>query len=457
MRLEALAPLRVAVWGAGREGRAALAALRRRFPDKPLALLCRAAERGDVLTWLDPCSELIAGEISVDALRRYDIVVKSPGISPYHAPVPQAEAAGVRFVSGSAIWFAEHARSHVIGVTGTKGKSTTSALIAHLLRAAGKRVALAGNIGLPLLELLEPAYEPDWWVVELSSFQTRDLGAVPEIAVLLNLFPEHLDWHGSWARYAHDKACLLGQPGHRPRVSVLDVNLPPEFDLVPETGVMRYGGANGFHIGEGGIFRGERELLRWSALGLPGRHNASNLCAALAVVEAVGVPIEDVLPAAGTFKALPHRLQVLGERDGLTFVNDSISTTPYATLAALAFFADRSVSVLVGGHDRGLDWQVFRDAMKVNRVANVITMGANGPRIARMLAGLERPPVIETRDLAEAMVRARELTPPGGVVLLSPGAPSFGEFRDYVARGRRFAELAGFDPNAISSIEGMGL
>src|SRR5262249_42861708 len=128
---------------------------------------------------------------------------------PYKAPIPAAAAAGVRFISGSALWFAEHPAARTICVTGTKGKSTLTALIAHILRQSGKCVALAGNIGLPLLDLLEPAPAPDWWVIELSSFQTRDFGGRPTVAVINNIYQEHLDWHGDQARYEADKAMIL--------------------------------------------------------------------------------------------------------------------------------------------------------------------------------------------------------------------------------------------------------
>ena len=464
MRLAELEGRRVAVWGLGREGLAALRALRRRLPALPLTLLCsedeaaalRESTEADEL--LDG-TNIVATEPDAALLRRFDVVVKSPGISPYRGPVPEAQAAGVRFVSGSALWFAEHPRARTIAVTGTKGKSTTAALIAHLLRAAGQRVALCGNIGLPLLELLDPPVEPDWWVMELSSFQTRDLDAVPEIAILLNLFPEHLDWHGSYERYAADKLRLLGDASRRPRIAIVDEELAGALPELPAGSIRWFGGGEGFHVGESGIFERDREFLRWEAIPLPGRHNARNLCGALTAIKAAGVDPASVRHAVSGFGALPHRLQVLGEREGLTWVNDSIATTPHATLAALAFFGDREVSVLVGGFDRGVAWEDFRLGMSIAPARNVIAMGQNRDRIVAALEGLdpERPRVLRADGLEEAVTRARALTPAGGVVLLSPGAPSFGEFRDYVERGRRFAALAGFDPDAISAIEGMGL
>lgn len=472
MRIPDLADKRVAVWGAGREGRAAILALRRALPALAFDVICSEAERAALeadaaLSDRAPLPRFVTATPSVETLARYDVVVKSPGISPYKPPVPQATAAGARFVSGTALWFGERGNARTIAVTGTKGKSTTTALIAHLLRSAGRRVALCGNIGMPLLELLRPEAEPDWWVMELSSFQTRDMDAVPEIAVVLNVYPEHLDWHGSFERYAQDKLRILGDGVTRPRLAVLGPEVvaggaagPMPFarsigaDAAP---MVTFGVRDGYHVGEDGIHRHDRLLVPWRGLPLPGRHNALNVCAALTVLEQIGVDVDAVLPALATFEALPHRLQPLGVRDGIEYVNDSIATTPHATLAALAFFAHRDVTVLVGGHDRGVPWDVFRSAMETAPVRNVIAMGANAARIAQALEGLDAPRVVRAASLDDAMRRARALTPAGGVVLLSPGAPSFGEFRDYVERGRRFAALAGFDPEAITTIEGLGI
>jgi UDP-N-acetylmuramoylalanine--D-glutamate ligase len=163
---------------------------------------------------------------------------------------------------------------------------------------------------------------------------------------------------------------------------------------------------------------------------------------------------------ASSFRPLPHRLQSLGVREGLEWVNDSISTTPHASLAALAMFRGRPVALLAGGQDRGLDWSGFAAAMREQAPALIITMGANGPRIHGLLAPIAATgtfALATAADLEDAVRQAREALPPGGVVLLSPGAPSFGPYRDYTERGRHFARLAGFDPEAISAIPGLGV
>lgn len=464
--LAQLAEHRVALWGWGREGRAAYRAIRGRWPRLPLTLFCSADEAADAEAAGD--SQLTVKTVADAAgLGAFDIVVKSPGISPYKPEAVAAAAQGTRFVGGTALWFGEHANAdgfvgNAVCVTGTKGKSTTTSLLAHLLRAGGHRTALAGNIGLPLLEVLAPEEAPAYWAIELSSYQTGDVGASgarPQVAVALNLFPEHLDWHGSHERYVTDKLRLLTEG--RPRIAVLNANDPILSALhLPDSDIRWFGDAKGWHLRDDALYRGDRFVMDTLPLPLPGRHNRGNLCAVLTAIEALGLDAASLAPHAVSFRPLPHRLQTVGTRDGLTYVNDSISTTPHASLAALDVFRGRRVAILIGGHDRGLPWEEFADAMRASAPLAIITMGQNGPRIHQLLepiAGERGFALGAASDLADAMRQAREALAGEGVVLLSPGAPSFGPYRDYVARGRHFAELAGFDPESISAIPGLGI
>ena len=452
MRLADLAGARVAIWGYGREGRAALAALRRRFPHQPLTLICSEAEA------LDARVEGVAVDAAppdAATLKQFDVVVKSPGISPYKSPVPEAEAAGVRFTSCAALWFAERPDARTICVTGTKGKSTVTALIAHILRKSGKCVALAGNIGLPLLDLLDPPREPDWWVIELSSFQTRDFAGAPSVAVINNLYEEHLDWHGTRERYVADKLAIGDA------AKTLVVGAQPE--LLARTArhpaLTVFGDKAGWHAREGGVCCGSERVLDVSEIPLAGPHNAQNVCAALAALQAAGLDAKLHARHVATFKALPHRLQSLGVRDGIEYVNDSIATTPYATIEALRSFPGRAVTVIVGGFDRGVDWDCFAEYLAQHPPRAIVATGANGPRIVETLCAIESPGfmLVSAPTLAEALTTAHTLTPANGMILLSPGAPSFDQYHDYTARGREFARLAGFDPAAIAQIEGLGI
>jgi UDP-N-acetylmuramoylalanine--D-glutamate ligase len=434
------------------------------LPALPLTLFCSASEAVDVRALGDALLS-VETEATAARLSAFDVVVKSPGISPYKPEAQAAVAQGTRFVGGTALWFGERAGVDgvvpgTVCVTGTKGKSTTTALLAQLLRAGGHRTALAGNIGLPLLELVRG--EAAYWAIELSSYQTGDVaagGGRPDVAVGLNLFPEHLDWHGSHERYVADKLRLFTEA--RPRIAVLNAADPILSTLdVPGSEVRWFNREDGWHLRGDVLHRGDVRVMETAALPLPGRHNRGNLCAVLAAIEALGLDAAALAPHAAGFEPLPHRLQVLGVRDGLTWVNDSISTTPHASLAALDVYRDRRVALLAGGHDRGVDWSRFAEAMRIRPPAAIVTMGQNGPRIHALLEPVAMDAgfaLSAAADLGDAVVRARVALGAEGVVLLSPGAPSFGAYRDYTERGRHFARLAGFDPEAINAIPGLGI
>nr|WP_283254772.1 UDP-N-acetylmuramoyl-L-alanine--D-glutamate ligase [Luteimonas galliterrae] len=447
------------MWGWGREGRAAYRAIRSRLPQLPLTLFCSADEAADASAAGDGALS-VETDASAGRLSAFDIVVKSPGISPYKPEALIAAHEGTRFVGGTALWFAERPDARTVCVTGTKGKSTTTALLAHLLRAGGHRTALCGNIGLPLLELLED--EAELWAIELSSYQTRDVagsGVRPHVAVVTNIFPEHLDWHGGEQRYVEDKLALLTEG--KPRIAVLNAQDRRLAALsLPDSEARWFGREDGWHLRGDDLFRGEDFVFDTRAVALPGRHNRGNLCAVLAAIEALGFDAASLAPLARDFVPLPHRLQTLGARDGIAYVNDSISTTPHASLAALDVFRGRRVAILLGGHDRGIDWSDFALAIGANTPAVVVTMGQNGPRIHDLLSGVARTAgfrLLHAEDLEQAVAQARAALAGEGVILLSPGAPSFGPYRDYTHRGRHFARLAGFDPDIIASIPGLGI
>ena len=458
MKISGLEGKRVAIWGYGREGRAALAALRWRLPGQPITVFCNEQEAEALRGMGDP-HLVMDTEVDGPKLAAFDVVVKSPGISPYTSPAVDAALHGTRFVGGTALWFAENPYERTICVTGTKGKSTVTALIAHLLRAAGRRTALAGNIGLPLLELLDVEPPPQYWAIELSSNQTRE-AVRPEVAVVLNFFPEHLDWHGTEQRYFEDKLALVTQA--EPRVAVLNAADPrlAAAELPPTLRVTWFNDEDGWHLRDSELFHGRQRILDTRGLPLPGRHNRMNLCAALAAIEALGLDAEALAAHAFSLKPLPNRLQLLGNREGIAYVNDSISTTPHASIAALDCHKGRRIAILVGGYDRGVDWGVFAERMLLDPPRAVITMGQNGPRIHERLKQMginSRFAVAEAGEMDDAIRIGRHLLENNGLILLSPGAPSFPRYKDYAERGRHFAKVAGFDAKSASLIPGLGV
>ncbi len=426
---------RLAIWGAGREGLACLSWLRRRHPQAPLEIWDDSPDAlQQPMLQQDPGLHLrlLAAD---QPLPEADWIIKSPGISRYQPRIQQALARGSRLTTGSNLWRRLQPAARVLGVTGTKGKSTTSALLAHLLRALGQRVILAGNIGQPLLAT--PEARADWWVVEFSSYQLADLDWTPQAALLLNLEQEHLDWHGSLARYRQDKLRIFGPEQLRVH--------PPGLPLPEQTGGrwLAYDTAETVHRRGGYFCLADQALYPLSALPLPGVHNQRNACAALTLLHGLGFDLAGLEPALRGFQGLPHRLQTVCEQAGIRWVNDSIATTPEASLAALEAFSGQPVVLIVGGHDRGLDWSAFQQALLKYRPLQLLALPESGHRLAREMRAQNHPVAISpVRDLAEAVAETRARLAQGGVCLFSPGSPSQGPFRNFEERGAAFSCLA---------------
>ncbi|GAA3349229.1 UDP-N-acetylmuramoyl-L-alanine--D-glutamate ligase [Amorphoplanes nipponensis] len=444
MRLADLRGRSVAVWGTGREGRAAVTAVAAHGPARLIAV----DDSADFLSvpWegeLAALAPLAGGDHAQAALVAADVVVRSPGVPQTHPWMADLRARGITVTGGSALWMAEHA-DRTVGVTGSKGKSTTSSLISHLLAAVGRPNVFGGNIGVPLLDL-PPA---ELYVLELSSYQCSDLTDSPRVAVVTSLFPEHLDAHGGEREYYRDKLNLLA---HGPELIVIN---GADDRLVAETVALKdangfaaipaAGGDSRFRVEDDGqVYCSDEALFPRDALRLRGRHNGRNLCVALAVLDGMGIDVvgeRDTLRAAvASFEGLPHRLAEIEDPSGLTFVDDTLSTSPYSAMHAIDAYEGRPLTVLLGGTDRGLDYAPLREHLRDKEIT-VIGLPDSGPRILAELAGLAGVRAEAAEDLPAAVRLARKLTPPGGVVLLSPAAPSYGRFRNFEHRSEVFAQ-----------------
>jgi UDP-N-acetylmuramoylalanine--D-glutamate ligase len=428
----ALADASVGVWGLGVEGQASVRRLQSMGRNAVLV------DDAPVAPALDGIEVLATGNGGLDALTRCDVVIKSPGISRYRPEAAQLEEAGVAVCGGLGLFMAEADPTRVACITGTKGKSTTTALAVHLLTGLGVRARAGGNIGLPPWDPAGgPA--PDYWIVETSSFQVPDLQNGPAVVAVTSLSPDHLDWHGTVERYYADKLSLCTKSG-----VTLALADGSDEELRAQAGLL------GPHLRWVGGAEVERDT-RWSAaLGLTGPHNARNASLAGAVLEGLGIPgasDEDRLGrAAQGFDGLPSRCRSLGSIGAVEFVDDGLSTNVLPAQAALRAFADRPVALLVGGHDRGLDYAPLGRTIRARTAPTlVVTMPDNGPRIGQAVRDNTNGEV-EVRDAASlgaAVDAAFDWAPAGGVVLLSPAAPSFGRFGDYRERSAAFAEAAG--------------
>lgn len=426
----------VAIWGFGREGQAALAWLRARYPAAAVTIL-----NDTPLAAPPPDAAVITGEGVAQALAggRFEVVIKSPGVSLYRPEIATARAKGVRFTSGVNLWFRDNPGASTIAVTGTKGKSTTSRLIHHMLRAAGRDVALIGNVGVAAL-----GQKPgrDATVLELSSYQIADLHACPTVALVTNLYVDHTPWHGGVERYHADKLRLIANPA---TIAVLNANSER---LVEKAGdranAVWYGREDGFHVRDGRLFWKDVQVDT-ATFPLRGAHNVENLAAACTVCDIVGLKhVRERVDLSG-FAQLRHRQEEFRGRNGRLCVNDSISTVPEATLVALDAYADRKIALFLGGSDRGQDHGALVERLaRAENIACVVLLPDTGARIAgEMKQAAPRFPVFAAASLAEGVEAAYANAPQDAVFLLSPAAPSFGHFRDFEERGDRFITLCG--------------
>ncbi|HEX5597540.1 MAG TPA: UDP-N-acetylmuramoyl-L-alanine--D-glutamate ligase [Micromonosporaceae bacterium] len=437
MRLADLSGRHVAVWGTGREGRAAVTAI---APVGPASLVVvDDADSPLSVPWegaLAQAAPLVTGADGFDRLAAADVVVRSPGVPQTHPWVIELRRRGIPITSGTALWLAEHA-SRTIGVTGSKGKSTTSSLINHLLTAVGRPNIFGGNIGVPLLDLPEA----ELYVLELSSYQCSDLTDSPRIAAVTSLFPDHVDAHGGEREYYRDKLNLLAHGPETIVINAADARLAAEIGDRP---AVRAGVPGSFHVADGMFHRHDVPLFPRAMLTLVGRHNEGNLCVALAVLDALGVDCvaeRDTLAAAvATFAGLPHRLTEIADPSGLTFVDDGLATNPHAAGHAIDAYQGRPLTVIVGGADRGVDYTPLGAHLAQHGAVTVVGIPDNGARIIEALRDLPQLRTELADDLVSAVRLARKLTPPGGVVLLSPAAPSYGRFRNFEHRSEVFRQ-----------------
>ena len=415
----AFAGRRYAVLGLARSGLASVEAL--------------VASGAEVMAWDNrpEAREAVADKVEIADLLTADLagmdgIVVSPGVPLNTHPIAgKAREAGVPII-GDIELFASARPSlpahRVVGITGTNGKSTTTALVCHIVRSAGLPATMAGNIGYPILGQ-DPLGEGGVYVLELSSYQidlTRSLAC--DVAVLLNITPDHLDRYADFASYAASKARLFAM--QRGGTAVLDLETGGRFH--PLEG----GGHHGVVFTEAvdlGEFGGQ---ARWPAL--QGPHNAANAAAAIAAALQLGIAEETIAAALASFTGLPHRMERVGERKGILFVNDSKATNPDSTAPALAAFP--AVHWILGGLPKGDDLGPCEAYLDHVRAA--YTIGEAGPMFARLLEG--KVPVNQCELLVEAVQRASSAAAPGEVVLLSPACASFDQFRDYEARGEAF-------------------
>lgn len=434
----------VVVLGAGRSGLAAARLLAARGARVVVSEIRAAFEEARALEMAGIGVE--TGGHRPETLRRADLIVVSPGVSPWQSALVEARRAGIRIVGELELawrWL----RGRVVAITGTKGKSTTTTLVGRMLAEAGVKAIVGGNIGLPLSAQVADSTPDAVHVVEVSSFQLETTEAFrPDIAVALNFSPDHLDRHRSVQEYAAAKARIFANqtPDDLAIVNAEDPEVVAwaargrarrrAFALgsVPEEGV----GLAGTWIVARSFSRPEARLVPLAAVRVPGRHLLADVLAAAAVADALGVAPEAMARAVEGFRGLEHALEVVTEIGGVRFVNDSKATNVEAARRALEAFPSGVVAIM-GGRYKGGDLAALREPL-ARCGAGVVLIGEARPLFRAALAGAV--PLDEADTMAEAVRRAWALAPPGGVVLLAPACASFDMFRDYAERGRAFRD-----------------
>jgi len=424
MTLSELRDKRIAIWGMGREGKASFKHLKITYPNKTISVIDNLPLDGSEGNTFIPETDLL------NHLDELDVIIKSPGISYYHEYVAKILDKKITITSATNLWFSIERKGKVIAITGSNGKSTTSALLHHILRKLHLNAELGGNIGTPLFSLPDDA---DYYVVELSSYQTCDLKYAPDIAVLLNLFPEHIQWHKSHETYYNDKCNLLRRGA---AINIVNYNEERTHGIAPNP--VFFNDDKAIHFVENSIFDNQVKIGGTDHFPLLGDHNLENLCAALTICKELNLNLPDCLKASFSYPGLAHRLQLVGKIGDHYYINDSISTDPEATTAALNALNDKTVTLIAGGEDRKQNYDELCNLIDQQNINAVITAYETGPRIYN---GINKVQKIAVTSLEEAVQVAQKVTPRGGYILLSPAAPSYDAFKDFEERGDLFIKF----------------
>jgi len=396
MQTQELIGKKVYIWGLGVEGQAMLDFLAKKLPDLKIGVI-----ENDIVP------------------EGAEIVIKSPGVSPYKDEYKAAEARGVRFTSLMNVFFAElyaqKKRPIVIGVTGTKGKTTTASMLAFMLEKLGKKTGLGGNIGTPPLDFL--GQNLDYLVLELSSYQNTSLEYYPDYWLVTPISPAHLDWHMNYENYKRDKLRLL------PHCKTCYLSGYDEYLKSLNLPNAKY------------YYRTELPL---PTLKVFGEHNILNLTGALEIIKDLGMDEKAALAALADFEPIEHRLEKVHEANGIMFINDSIATIAEAAVAGIKAFAGRPIALIVGGQDN--QSANFSELSKFITENDDVKIAVGLPDTGRLIDSPKLKMV--GPSMKEAVNAAIAALPDGGVVLLSPASPSFNMYNNYKERGHDFAKCA---------------
>lgn len=428
---------RIIILGFGREGRSTYRTIRRVFPDIALVVAdANMSVKPDSETVGDNHLTFVTGSHYLQCLTEKAVVFKSPGVS-FNPDSLHPES----LLTSQTDLFIKQYGHRTIGVSGTKGKSTTSSLIFHFLSKNNLDAVLLGNIGIPAFDKIDEINDKTWIVFELSAHQLQYVQHSPHIAVLLNIFPEHLDYFTHIDNYTRAKKNLFAFQQHR------DVLIRPnamkalgeEADSVQVT-VADHGDFADLNLDENDGFRffGVRyTAIQWP---LVGHHNKINTLMAIAAGNKTGLEVEEMLQVLPSFRPLPHRLEYVAELNGITYYNDSISTVPASAMAAVEALKEVG-SIILGGYDRGLDYSELVSFLMKSEVEHFVFIGKAGKSMLDLFDREVKPNLFWFDNFSDGVLKAIQQTKPGKICLLSPAAASYDEFHNFEHRGDKFREL----------------
>lgn len=394
-----------------------------------------------------PGTQSQLGQAYLKNLDKFDLLVRTPNLHPRDIANANPTSHNIlrKVTSVTNEFFRVCPSRHIIGVTGTKGKGTTATLIAEMLKMLGLRVHLGGNIGIPALELLKEAIQPeDYVVLELSNFQLIDLHYSPPIALCLMIAPEHLNWHPNLEEYIATKQQLFAHQTSSDLAIYFAENVDSK--RVASAGLGKkipYYAAPGAMLTNGAISIDGQEICTVDEIQLLGTHNWQNVCAAITVAWQVKPDASALQKAIRAFQGLPHRLEYVREVNGVRYFNDSYASVPDATSAALAAISQPKIMIM-GGFDRGLDLSELASSCVQHgaTIKKIILIGASATRLAEALQtrGFHEYEALSNTQMLEIVQRAQSLAVHGDAVVLSPGFPSFDMFKDFEERGVQYKE-----------------